>query len=141
MTKMTRNDELSKEQRESIRDAIVGYRSAWMECVSSEEFREGVLPATVSEDDSPAAWRAYEQDKRVRKAEERLIEVLDSFSQKIPAVRHQGVVYSVREAKSTEIGAHRLRALVEKVDDMLNLDWPTNVPEPELPAGPKTWEF
>lgn len=72
------------DERTVIREAIERYRAAWLASVTSEEFQQGVLPATVSEDDSPAGWRVHEQDKRVRRAEERLIEVLDSVA---PAAR------------------------------------------------------
>jgi hypothetical protein len=125
---------LSKDDREQIRDAIRAFRSEWITFTSSTEGRNGVLKALAG-DESPDAWRAYEQSKEVRRREEDLICVLERVKAATPAVRYQGIIYSVRDAKSTELGSYRFHILIQRKDEVLNLDWPDNVPMPEAPPG------
>lgn len=125
---------LSKDDREEIRTAIRAFRSEWITFTSSTEGRNGVLKALAG-DESPDVWRAYEQSKRVRRREKELICVLERVKASTPAVRYQGIIYSIRDAKSTELGSHRFQVLVQRTDEILNLDWPDKVPLPEAPPG------
>jgi hypothetical protein len=126
---------LSKEGREEIRNAIQAFRSAWITFTSSTGARNGVLPASLTGDDSPDAWRAFEQSKQVRRREEELICILERVKASTPAVRYQGIIYSIRDAKSTELGSHRFQLLIQRKDEILNLDWPDNVPMQEAQPG------
>jgi hypothetical protein len=65
--------------------------------------------------------------------------MLESYQESVSTVRYQGIVYSLRDASSTDLGSYRYHVLVEREDRTLDLDWPKNVPAPELPHGPRTW--
>src|SRR4051794_9554606 len=90
---------LAREEVDAIREAIESYRAAVRENYASQYSHDGVLSAAITGEDTPEAWRSYETDKKVDKAEWKLIRLLEAYVGVIESVRCQGILYSVRKGK------------------------------------------